>query len=119
MTRVYIAGPMSKHPLWNFPAFRRAATNLRCAGFEVVSPAEMDVAAGFRCYLGPEVDQGFDLAAAMKRDLLAVDSVDLVVLLPGWESSVGANLEHDRAVAAGIPTRTLTETLAIAKRVNA
>ena len=47
--KLYIAGPMTGYPEWNFPAFREAARELRMRDFEMVSPAEMD-----------EQDFGFD-----------------------------------------------------------
>ena len=40
--RVYIAGPMTGIPQYNFPEFDRVATLLRAMGYDVVSPAELD-----------------------------------------------------------------------------
>lgn len=42
MTRLYIAGPMSGLPQFNFPAFHAAAIALRAAGYAIISPAETD-----------------------------------------------------------------------------
>ncbi len=39
---IYIAGPMSGYPQYNFPAFDEARDELRENGWQVVSPADMD-----------------------------------------------------------------------------
>ena len=39
--RVYLAGPMTGYPDYNYPAFHCAAEQYRAAGFDVVSPAEL------------------------------------------------------------------------------
>ena len=43
--RLYIAGPMTGLPRFNYPAFHAAADVLRRMGHDAVSPAEMDNAA--------------------------------------------------------------------------
>lgn len=40
MKRIYIAGPMSGLPEFNYPAFNRAAAVLRAQGHHVENPAE-------------------------------------------------------------------------------
>jgi hypothetical protein len=82
MMRVYLAGPMTGLPELNFPAFHRAAANLRASGFEVVNPAEInpDPAAGW--------------TACMRQDIAQLVTCQAIALLPGWRSSRGAQLEH-------------------------
>lgn len=104
--RVYVAGPMTGLPRWNFDAFAEAAAWLRTRGAEVTSPHEIDLADGF----DPDSDgAGFDLRRALERDVEEVLAADLVVLLDGWEDSPGALVEVLTAEGAGIPTVTLRE----------
>ena len=96
---VYIAGPMTGLPRWNYDAFEEAAWRLRAHGAIVTSPHEMDIAAGF----DPDnvtAGKKFDLQAALDADVAVVEASDLVVLLPGWEDSPGAIVEVMTAEAA-------------------
>jgi hypothetical protein len=87
-------------PLFNFPAFDRAAKDLRGRGHEVWSPAENDVEKdGF----DPATDQPRGMPHYMARDLPAVCMADAVAVLPGWEKSRGATLEVHVARALDKP----------------
>jgi Domain of unknown function (DUF4406) len=103
MTKAYLAGPMSGYPQFNFPAFFDAAKQLRAAGFEIVSPAEID----------NEDDKGAALTSSdgdptnrvamndktwgdfLARDvkLIADSGINAIVFLPDWFKSRGARLE--------------------------
>ncbi|MDR5825850.1 DUF4406 domain-containing protein [Caballeronia sp. LZ043] len=89
--KVYIAGPMSGYPGLNFAAFHAEAARLRALGFEVVSPAEVDV--------GPNPTW----LTAMRADIKVLVECDGIALLPGWEQSKGAQVEH--AIARGLGMR--------------
>jgi len=112
---VYIAGPMRGIPLFNFPAFYRAAALLQMLGHKPINPAELDQQAGFDPSTLPEdydwqnLDAiGFSLRDAAKRDLVAiVESATAILLLPGWERSKGARAE--RAVAEWLGLRVFTQ----------
>ena len=111
--KVYIAGKMRCLPSFGAEEFRKAARVLRERDFEVVSPLEMDEAAGITVdgLTGFEdlADQGFDIRSTLMADLEAVlFDVDAVVLLPGWTGSRGAIAEYATAQAAGVPTWELT-----------
>lgn len=115
MKKVYLAGPMRGIENWNFPAFDLARDRLVAAGYEVVSPADMDRENG----LDPDTLADpvlnflreedwrktpiwFDLPAAIERDKAELLQCDMVALLPGWEKSEGANEEVRLASQAGI-----------------
>lgn len=88
--RIYIAGPMTGYPELNFPAFHAEAARLRGFGFDVVSPAEVNV---------PHPG-GWELA--MRADIAVLVTCDAIAYLPGWEKSRGAQLEHQIAMALGM-----------------
>lgn len=106
--RAYIAGPMRGIPAYNFPAFDRAAIILRRLGIDAWSPAERDREHGFEPdgLNGTEdLDElGFDLADALLADLTyVITQAHLVVVLPGWEDSKGAQAEVWTARSLGLP----------------
>jgi nucleoside 2-deoxyribosyltransferase len=89
--KLYIAGPMSGYLELNFPAFHAEAARLRALGFEVVSPAEVDV--------GPNPTW----LSCMRADIKVLVDCDGIALLSGWEQSKGAKVEH--AIARGLGLR--------------
>ena len=88
--RVYIAGPMTGVPGLNFPAFNAEAQYLRSLGFDVVNPAEINP------------DHSMPWAQCMRRDIAELVRCDSIYLLPGWEKSKGATLEHHIADRLGM-----------------
>jgi Domain of unknown function (DUF4406) len=100
--KIYLSGPMSNIPQFNFPAFYAAAEELRKQGWEVVSPAELDdqedKGAALLSTDGDVNDRtivkktwGDFLARDVK--LLADEGIKGIIFLPGWEKSKGARLE--------------------------
>lgn len=88
--RIYVAGPMTGYPGLNFEAFHQAALELRFAGNEVINPAEIN----------PNLDA--DWTGCMKEDIKQLVDCDAIHMLPGWEQSKGASIEHYIAVALGL-----------------
>ncbi|WP_298705942.1 DUF4406 domain-containing protein [uncultured Variovorax sp.] len=88
--RVYIAGPMTGLPEFNFPAFNAKAEELRAAGWHVENPAEHGhvTGAGWADYL--------------RWDISRIVTCGAIHLLPGWSKSKGANLEVDIALILGM-----------------
>lgn len=98
--KIYIAGPMTGLPLFNFPAFDKAAEILADAGHEVFNPAQMDRDVGFDPS-SASVSSAF-LRDALRRDLSAICEVDAIAMLPGWEKSGGARVEWSLACHLGL-----------------
>src|SRR5690348_5131587 len=97
--RCYLAGKMRGEPEYNFPAFHEATAKLREQGWDVWSPAEREEQSGFN----PKTDKAQSTAYYMRQDLPAVCESDAVIVLPGWEESVGARLDVHVATECGIP----------------
>jgi len=98
---IYLSGPMTGLPDYNYPAFRSAAETLRGYGQQVFDPSE---AFEGRTDLPKEV--------YMRKDLEELLRADVVALLPGWQNSSGAQLEVEVAKQCGIPIRLLEELIA-------
>lgn len=79
MTRLYVAGPMTGLPEYNYPAFHQAAAQLRAAGYDVENPAENLTQSTWDDYL--------------RAGLRQVLTVDGIATLPDWQVSRGAALE--------------------------
>ena len=95
MTRIYISGPMTGLPAFNFPAFHAAAGELRGRGYEVVNPAEINA------------ETNGDWHFYLRADIKALCDCDALALLPGWENSKGAHLELHVAHRLGLQIATL------------
>ena len=95
--RIYIAGPMTGLPELNFPAFHAMAAHLRSLGHHVVNPAEINV------------DPAKGWAECMRADIRELVSCTAICLLPGWEKSRGASLEHHIAQSLGFEVMTMEE----------
>lgn len=97
--RIYVAGPMTGLPQFNFPAFHQAAFALRALGHEVENPAE-----------NPAPPCGSWLAY-MRMAIVQVSKVDALVMLPGWMASKGACVEFQLARGLGLPVFELEQAL--------
>jgi hypothetical protein len=82
---LYLSGPMSGHESYNFPAFKDAADKLRSIGYNVLDPSDFGT------------NPGETWEDCLARDLGCVVHAHVMVMLPGWEESRGARLEHSTA----------------------
>lgn len=95
MTTIYIAGPMTGLPAFNYPAFNEAETWLTDAGHRVLNPVRADEVSN-----KPEAPTW---EWYMRHALDMVLAADGIAVLPGWECSRGARLEVDVAHALRLP----------------
>lgn len=99
--KLYISGPMTSYPLFNFPAFNEAERVLTGAGFEVENPARKGI-----------VDQ-WEWSDYLKYDLAKMLGCDAVATLSGWVASEGAWLEISTARALKMSIRPVEEWLGV------
>jgi len=97
--RVYLAGPMSGIASYNIPAFAGAAAALRARGWDVFAPHENGLESNHTWY------------AHMRVDIAAITTCGRMALLPGWEKSRGAVLEHHIARMLGMHVRPVSSYL--------
>lgn len=102
--KLYVAGPMSGLPEFNFPEFARVTAELRAAGYEVVSPAETGVTAA--------VQWEKPYTQCLRESLLLLLQCEGVATLNGWQRSAGASLEVRVATTLDMPLKNYTYWLA-------
>jgi nucleoside 2-deoxyribosyltransferase len=108
---LYLAGPMTGRPKFNFPLFDSVAASLRQHGWEVISPAELDDPSTREAALaspdgapGSGTANGETYGDFLARDIkLVIDEADGVACLPGWQDSTGACIEAFTARRQGKP----------------
>jgi len=91
--KIYISGPMTGLPNWNFPSFNRVAQKIRDQGeFEVINPAEyglVEQTVEDRCFI-------------MAKAMTDICNSDALYMLEGWEDSSGARAEWALGYALGL-----------------
>lgn len=87
--RVYLSGPITNTK--NYKGLFMFAEELAALGDaeQIYNPAA-------------QISASFNWVQAMHRCLSEITNYDTVVMLPGWNVSRGARLEHDVAIACGI-----------------
>lgn len=78
-TIIYIAGPMTGLKSANRPVFAEAAETLRSMGYVVLNPAVLPT--------------GMPRERYMPICLAMLEQADIICMLPGWDTSRGAQLE--------------------------
>lgn len=103
--KIYIAGPMTGYPEFNFPAFYEAEEFWTEVGYEVFNPARKDEEYDLdseAVKTGDAVlaaEKGFDFRTAYLWDVTKIIEGDAIYMLKGWQYSPGAVGEHAVAVA--------------------
>ncbi|AOZ64643.1 nucleoside deoxyribosyltransferase [Arthrobacter phage Chubster] len=88
---LYVAGPMTGLPEFNRPQFHAVTDELRRRGYYVLNPARQPLGLEYNDY--------------MRRGLYDVSRADGLALLPNWEESNGARIEHRLALKMGLECR--------------
>lgn len=96
--KIYISGPMSGLPDFNYPAFFTAAKDLRACGHAPINPA--------RVRPGKTPTTWLEFMRHALRDIADADGI---ATLPGWSASRGASLEVDIARCLELPVRPLQD----------
>ncbi len=93
--KLYVAGPMTGLPDYNYPAFHAAEAELRAAGYDVANPASIGV------------QDGWEWQDYMRAGLRLMLDCDGIALLDGWHASRGAQIELRLAMALGMAEGTV------------
>lgn len=100
MKAIYIAGPMSGYPEFNFPAFFAAQKMFEDKGYKVWNPAAKDSEAAVQADASFStgdaeklVANGWDYRDAYLWDCKKIIYGDAIYMLKGWENSPGARGE--------------------------
>lgn len=78
--KYYLAGPMTGLPNYNREAFEEETSRLHNLGYDIVSPAEINLEDASWC-------------ECLRKDLRAMLDCQGIILMPGWQESRGASLE--------------------------
>lgn len=92
--RVYISGPMTGLPEFNYPAFKQVTEHLRKLNWtdlHVECPTEIIA----------HPDNGDSYEDCLREALWKLLRCNVIVTLPGWQKSTGAQLEYEIAVKLG------------------
>ncbi len=98
--RLYIAGPMTGLPFFNFPAFDEAESLLKGLGITAWSPAANDRSRGLDETKYPTGDVAAlranmpgHMEAMFRWDVDRILNSEGILRLPGWHDSIGTLLE--------------------------
>ena len=96
---------MSGFSDFNFPAFNKAAKELRKKGHEVFNPAEEDIK---KWKSLKNVRKYANYRDCLRKDLnWMLDYAECIAILPGWQKSKGVKVELSLAKALGLEIRFL------------
>lgn len=98
--KIYIAGPMTGLPNFNFEAFDRAAIHLKALGYEPLNPADNG-----REFLAKNNNKAPDerqYRQLLSRGREMIRQCSKIYLLKGWEKSYGARDELSYALIIGL-----------------
>ena len=88
---LYLSGPMTGYPEFNYPLFHAKAASLREQGWGVYNPAEW-----------PYLEKGPKASFYEYARVICSEDCHAIYLLPGWRNSTGAMAEYHLAKAVGL-----------------
>lgn len=105
--KIYLSGPISGlTPSEYHENFEKAEEYIKANGHEPLSPLNVKACKEESCQKKPEYKESGEYLHSwecyLKYDLLAMLECEGIIMLPGWESSKGATLEHETAQKAGM-----------------
>lgn len=104
MLKIYISGPIAGYPEANRPAFEHYARLVRVAGGDSVLPHDISPDHQGPCPRDAIAGaDGHAWACHLRGDIIVMLQCDGVVMMPGWERSHGARMEHTVAASCGLP----------------
>lgn len=110
--KLYVAGPMTGIPQFNFPLFDVWVENLRSVGFKIISPHESDdpevqVAARLSATGAiadlPPAKEGSDPKLTALKNVQDICECDGIALLSNWNRSPGVIHEVATATRLKLP----------------
>lgn len=106
---VYLSGPMTGIAQFNRPMFTRVKIQIARIGATVLSPADLIPADMTKC---PSWEH------QMRKCVRFIADCTKIVMLPGWENSRGALIEHLIAAQVAVPRWYLEENLLRASQLT-
>ncbi len=103
---VYLAGPMTGYPEFNRAGFAEGEGYALDRGWKVVSPQNTNPSHQGPCPTGERQTTAagsHPYGCWVKASLRMLLDCDAVLMLPGWQASTGASLEHRVAHTSGMP----------------
>jgi hypothetical protein len=96
MTKIYISGPMTGYPEYNYPAFFEAESHLafELSDVNILNPARIDD--------GEEQKFQHERIYYIRKSIELLLEATHIFVLPGWEKSEGAKLEIAIAKELGL-----------------
>ncbi|MDN6286080.1 MAG: DUF4406 domain-containing protein [Corynebacterium casei] len=92
---IFISGPMSGLPDFNYPSFHEAGEYLQAKGERFFSPAHFKSGVA-KPPPRPEFAEPWEYY--MRQSLKQLLLCDRILMLPGWENSRGATIEKELAI---------------------